>query len=181
MSLFLYTLLLKQNYMKKLLYGILVLGCISSLVWGGWRLFATIQFGIHCERFLSRSAEATTVDIAKKQLCLALNYCKTHKLTSGYTSIILRTDDENIGIWYDKLQASYTMLDSLGPTTSQAKNNAALVKLRKTLLGNDGSDKPTVIYPQGIALYPYNRIGIVWGVISIVIVLLSKIAIDKYP
>jgi hypothetical protein len=166
--------------MKNFLYTLFLLGCISFLAWGGARLYATIQFGIYCEAFLRHSADAVTLDEAKTQLQFAIDYCEESKLTSGSTSLLYPTDDEDIAIWYMRLQSSWRALDAIQTDASQAEKNAALTKLRKTLIDVNSRDKNSLLYPDGISLYPYNKEFSLWGLLSLILLVFSRLKLDKH-
>lgn len=161
--------------MKKLLYTFFLIGCMSTFAWGAYTLYKTIQFGIHCESFLRRSIDAPNVDIAKTQLCLAINYCEAQRLTSGSTSLLYSTDDENVGLWYKKLKTSFILLNLVPNHASQLEQNTALLRLRRTLLITDKSGQTSICYPQGISLYPYNLEYALWGCFSLIILIGAKL------
>lgn len=166
--------------MKKLLYTLFLLGCVSFLAWSGSRLYAAIQFGFHCEAFLLHAADANTVDIAKKELQSAVDYCESKNLTSGSTSLIYPTDDEDIGLWYTGLKSSETALDMLPANASRIEKTAALVKLRKTLVYTDSKDNTALRYPDGIAIYPYNRQYMLWCMFSLILLIWARVNYEKY-
>lgn len=166
--------------MKKLLYILFLLGCLSFLAWSGARLYAAIQFGFHCEAFLRHAADANTIDIARKELQSAINYCEAKNLTSGSTSLIFPTDDEDIGLWYTGLKSSQAALDMLPANASRIEKHTALGKLRKTLVDDNNKDNTTLRYPNGIAIYPYNRQYILWCILSLILLVFSRLKLDKH-
>lgn len=48
----------------------------------------TIQFDQKCGGYLKQAADANSVELAERQLNLAIDYIEQHELTSGYTSVL---------------------------------------------------------------------------------------------
>ena len=55
----------------------------------------SVQFKQECSGYLKQAADANTVELALERLNLALDYIESHNLTSGYTSVLWRTENEN--------------------------------------------------------------------------------------
>lgn len=127
-----------------------------------------IEFKQNCSGYLKRAAEANTVEMARGELQKSIKYLEDNNLTSGYTSVLWETPDEDIGFWYQNLKASEKELSEVSEDTSSLEKTNLLMKLRETLL--QGGEKGDVItYPKGMSVYPHN--GIV-GVVSIILILL---------
>jgi len=139
--------------MKKILCVIFVL---FFCLWAGIRIVAGIQFDRGCEGYLKRAADANTIELAKKQLKVALDYMEQEGLTTGYTSVLYRTPDEDVGFWYTNIKSSITELERMSPNASQLERSNLLIKLRETLLDQGSEGKTKVTIPKGIALYPNN-------------------------
>ena len=157
--------------MKKQIYvTFCIIGCILFLAWAGFRTYHGIQFDRNCDGFLKRAADANTVDLAKQQLQLAVNYCDANGFTvnSGYTSIWYNTPDEEIGFWYKNLEESLIGLSKVPPDASELEKSNQLMKLRETLLDDD-SDGTTVTCPEGISIYPYNKGYFGWAIFSFIL------------
>lgn len=120
----------------------LAFGFIMALV-----LIKNIQFDQDCGGYLSLAANANTVEIAGEQLDIALKYMEENKLTSGYTSILYKTPDEDVGYWYRNIKSARGELSTIAPNASQLEKTNVLMKLRETLAAGT---------PVGIALYPNN-------------------------
>lgn len=161
--------------MRKLLYAFFLIGGMSTFAWGAYTLYKTIQFGIHCEAFLRRCVDAPSIDRAKTQLSFAINYCEAQDLTAGSTSLFYPTDDENVGLWYKKLKTSFVLLTLVPSHAGQLEQNAALLRLRKTLVLTDETGRTSICYPQGISLYPYNLEYALWGCISLIVLIGAKL------
>ena len=127
--------------------------------------------------FLKRAADANTIELANQELTKALDYLEANNLTSGYTSIIWQTPDEDIEFWYKNLKASQNELQKLVSNSAVERTNV-LIKLRETLL--DVGEKTKVTVPKGLAVYPNNTlwailliIGMITGFVGIMIPILE--------
>ena len=134
-----------------------------------------IQFDQRCAGFLKQAADASSVELAERQLNLAIDYIEKAGLTSGYTSVIYKTEDENIGFWYENLKVCQKELaETKGNSTLE--NTNVLMKLRESL--TDASEKGTVLtIPSGLYLYPHNALFMVVGSISFIMFLVSLVMI----
>ena len=94
----------------------------------------------------------------------AIDYIEKNGLTSGYTSVIYKTEDENIGFWYENLKVCQKELaETRGNSTLE--NTNVLMKLRESL--TDEAEKGTKLtIPAGIYLYPNNALFLVVNWIS---------------
>lgn len=122
----------------------------------------SVQFKQDCSGYLKQAADASTVELALERLNLALDYIEDHKLTSGYTSVLWRTEDENVGYWYQNLKACQKELEANLGASSLEKSNV-LMKVRETLTDED-EDGTTLTIPAGISRYPKN---LMFGILRI--------------
>lgn len=97
------------------------------------------------------------------RLNLAIKYIEDHNLTDGYTSVMWRTEDENVGYWYTNIKACTHELEQ-GIDSSQLEKANLLMKIRETLTDN-GESGTVLTIPDGISVYPYN---LLWGILLIV-------------
>lgn len=129
----------------------------------------SIQFDQQCAGYIKQAADANTVELALERLNLGIDYVEANNLTSGYTSVIWRTEDENIGFWYNNLKACQKELNAGLNQTPLEKTNL-LLKVRESLVDNhDGSISLTI--PPGISRYPTNLLYGIWGFLSSIILL----------
>ena len=153
------------------------IGVLLVLIFVAWvvaRIVIGIQFNQNCGGYLKRAADANTVELAKKQLEIALMYIEQKQLTSGYTSIIYRTPSEEVGFWYENLKSSLNELSTLKPDATPLEKSNMLIKLRETLL--DEGQSTTVTIPAGISVYPYNTaMAILGGILLIAAVVGVKL------
>ena len=120
----------------------------------------SIMFNINCSGHLARAADANTIELAINELEVALNYMEENNLTNGYTSVIYKTPDEDVGFWYNNIKASYDELKSIDENSSVLEKSNALLKLRETLLSK-GEKSEYVTKPAGISKYPNNAIFLI--------------------
>lgn len=139
---------------------------VIFLIWGGMRIYQGIIFDINCGDRLKRAADANTVQIAKEELKASIAYMEKSGLILGYTSILYKTPDEDIGFWYRNIKSSYEELKNLPESTTSLEKSNVLIKLRETLLDNNG-----VTFPRGISIYPDNVFYAWWAWISLIITL----------
>lgn len=139
-------------------------------------IICSTQFDRNCMGHLKRAANASTVELAARELSVALRYLQTNGLTRGYTSVFYKTPDEDIGHWYRNLKGALAELEDTRPDAPAAERNSLLLKLRGTILdrGSNGGDQVTV--PEGISLYPHNALFGLWGVVSFVLLIVFMIA-----
>lgn len=155
--------------MKKVCIAIvcLVLSLIAPTIY----VVKSIQFDQQCGGFLKQASDANSVELAEKQLSIAIDYIEEKGLTSGYTSVIYKTEDENIGFWYENLK---TCQKELAETKSNStlENTNVLMKLRESLT-DDSRDGTELTIPSGIFIYPNNATFMLANSISVVLFLIS--------
>ena len=124
---------------------------IPLLIIFTWRIIAMVSFDIDCAGYIKRSADANTVEMAKSQLEIVIKYCDNHYLTTGYCSIFLKQPCNDVGFWYNNIKNSYNELCLISPTATQLEKTNVLMKLR-------GRNRTTVTMPNGISIYPNNKL-----------------------
>ncbi len=154
--------------MKK---GMCVIFVLLFCVWAGIRIVAGIQFDRGCGGYLKRAADANTVELAKKQLKVALDYMEREVSTTGYTSVLYRTPDEDVEFWYTNIKSSSAELEQINPNASQLERSNLLMKLRETLLDEGKSTSITV--PAGISIYPNNVAMAFFGWLSAILMVVG--------
>lgn len=150
----------------------------TFLLWGGFRIVTSIQFDRNCGGYLKRAADANTVEIAKNELRYAISYAEKEQLTSGYTSVIWKTPNEDIGFWYNNLKASLGELEIINPAATQLEKVNVLMKLRETLL-DSGEKSVIVTYPSGISVFPNNTAVAIIGVLSGIFTLMGIVLLVR--
>ena len=154
--------------MKKILsITLIVLGLITPTTC----VVKHIQFKQNCAGYLKQAADANTSNIALQRITIALEYIERNRLTDGYTSIIYRTEDENVGFWYENIKACKTELEACADGTQLEKSNV-LMKVRESL--TDSGEKGTVLtVPYGISRYPNNALYGFLFVISFILIIVG--------
>ena len=143
----------------------IILLTILTLVGTGAVIYKRIDFKQNCSGRLERAANANTVDLAVKELNTAIQYAEAKGYTTGYTSVIYKTPDEDVEYWYNNLCASRQELLNLPDSTSTLEKTNTLMKLRETLT-DTGEHGSYVIYPEGLQFYPHNFL---WGIVRLFI------------
>ena len=131
----------------------------------------SVQFNQQCAGYLKQAADANTVELALERVNMALNYIESHGLTSGYTSVLYKTEDENIGYWYKNIKACQFELEANKNASSLEKSNV-LMKVRESLTDN-GEKGTELTIPAGISRYPDN---LMWGILRIISLILFFLA-----
>lgn len=125
-----------------------------------------IEFKQECSGYLKQAADANSVEIALERINKALNYIEANGLTSGYTSILWKTEEENIGFWYKNIKACKKELEACIYSSALEKTNV-LMKVRESL--TDQGEKGTVLtIPSGISRYPNNTLYALLNTLSII-------------
>lgn len=134
---------------------------LLMLASAGAVIYKHIDFNQNCSGRLERAANANTVELAVKELDAAIQYAEDNGYTTGYTSVIYKTPDEDVEYWYNNLCASRQELINLSDSTSTLEKTNTLMKLRETLT-DTGENGTRVIYPDGLQFYPHNFL---WGIV----------------
>ena len=121
----------------------------------GVRTYNYVVYDQNVGGYLKRAADANTVPLAKENLETALKYIERQGWTSGYTSVLWRTPDEDVGFWYKNLKSSLEELGEIGSQATQLEKTNVLMKLRETLL--DEGKGTSVTAPEGLSIYPDNK------------------------
>ena len=158
----------------KVFAGVLLI--LVFLAWVVFRIVNVITFGIDCEGHIKRAADANTVELATQEMKTVVSYLKNRGMTSGYTSVVYRTPDEDVGFWYQNLESSLKELETVSPQASQLEKSNLLMKLRETLL--DEGQSVSVTSPEGISVFPNNTayaiwclIGFVFGIVGVIMII----------
>lgn len=123
--------------------------------------YKSITFKQQCEGYLKQAADASTPEIALDRLNIAIDYIEAHNLTAGYTSILWKTQDEDMGYWYNNLITCRDNLEKCHNSSQLEKDNA-LMRMRKVL--TDQGDKDTTLtIPNGISRPPHNTM---WAILN---------------
>lgn len=151
----------KISRRKRQRVSILVLFSLLCSITLTVTIVRSIQFNQKCAGYLKQAADANTPELALERINVALEYIEANNLTDGYTSILWKTEDENVGFWYRNIVACQKGLKSCLESSQLEKTNV-LMKVRESL--TDEGEKGTVLtIPDGISRHPYNWL---WAIIN---------------
>lgn len=151
---------------RVLLSAVSILVAVSILAVG---ISKNIELKQNLTGYLKRASNASTIELAKNELSIAIKYLEDNSPTEGYTSIFWKTPDDDIGFWYKNLKESYFELENLNSESSSTlEKTNVLMKLRETLL--DGSENSKVNVPKGLSVYPDNKL---WAALTLIAVVLG--------
>lgn len=138
--------------MKKLLIILCVICIIIPLIVYGVGIVKTVKFNANCISYFQLAADANSVALAEKHLTSGINYLEQNNLTSGHTKIFVYKPTNDIGLWYENLKSAQLQLQELSKKEelTELEESNSLMKLRETLLNNEG----TVTHPEGIMFHP---------------------------
>lgn len=148
---------------NKLAILTIILGLICPTI----TIIKGIEFNQNCKGYLKQTADANSVELALDRLSRAIDYVEKNNLTSGYTSVLWKTEDENIEFWYKNLLTCRNELSECIESSQFEKTNV-LMKVRESL--TDIGDKGTVItVPPGLSRYPNNALLGIFNIISCIL------------
>jgi len=158
--------------------GIGLLLCLPILIMMGAYIYSGIVFDIDIGGHMKRAADANTIEMATEEMRIVVDQIETKGYTTGYTSIIYRTPDEDVGFWYRNMNSSLSELESVPVTATPLERSNILMKLRETLLdsGQNGDDITT---PPGIPRYPDNKWYATLGWMSLITLIFGIYLYDK--
>ncbi len=144
----------------------------------GVRVVNSVMFERDIGGYLKRAADANTIELAELELAKALSNMEQEGMTSGFTSILWQTPDEDVGFWFKNITSAHRELEVVDFKATQLEKTNILMKLRETLL-DQGSESTKVTAPSGISLFPNNILFAVWGYISLLGLILSFILFEQ--
>lgn len=149
--------------MKAFLIVLCVILIIIPLIVYGAGIVKAIQMDANCINYLEMAADANSVDIANKHLTSAINYLEKNNITSGSTGIFIYRPTNDISLWYENLKSAQNQLIEAcaNDNLTELEESNILMKLRETLLDNEG-----ITHPDMISMYP-NHVGWFWSMLVI--------------
>ena len=160
--------------------SIVIFLTLSGLLWGGIRTYKYIVYKIKISGHLRRAATANTVKLAIQELETVIASLEKQGFTSGYTSLLIKTPDEDVGFWYQNLKASLLELRQVNSTTTQLEKSNILIRLHETLIDKTGGGE-SVTQPPGISIFPHNKLFALWIIINIIAELISLFLWFRVP
>jgi hypothetical protein len=111
---------------------------------------------MECGGHIKLAADANSIELAKSELKIAIDYAEAHGLTEGYTSVLFRVPTDNLAFWYTNMKSAYQELCELPTDATPLERTNVLMKLRETLM-DSGEKGDHVTKPDGISVYPHNK------------------------
>lgn len=121
-----------------------------------YEIVCGITYNVNIEGYLKRAADANTVEMAKQELDRALSGIEQCSLTSGNSSVLWNTPNNDVTFWYNNIKESRKELGNIKEDASLTEQTNVLMKLRETLLDNVSKGGEIVTAPSGISLHPYR-------------------------
>jgi len=169
-----------NHHAKLLCLAVLSLSVVSAVWVVGFKIYRKVIFNIECSGHLKRASDANTPEKARPELDKAITFLEARRLTTGYTSILYQTPNEDIGFWYTNLVDARKELDRIihNRESTQLEESNVLMKLRETLI--DHGETLRVTAPPGISVYPQNTSLLLQFVISFAIGILAFIGMTHF-
>lgn len=137
-----------------------------------------VIFNQNCGGYLEQAANANSVELALERLNVAIDYVEEHNMTDGYTSVLWKTEGDNIGYWYRNLKTCQEEL-KVCTNSSQLEKTNVLLKVRESLT-DEGKDGTELITPGGISRYPNNALFGILNWVSLFMFIVGCAIFDRY-
>lgn len=154
---------------------IMIVLIIAGLIVSSITTVKSEKFDQNCYGYLKQTANANTPELALERLNLAIGYIEAHNLTSGYTSILWETEDENIEFWYRNILACREELQNC-MNSSQLEKTNVLMKVRESLTDSNG-EHTIIIIPKGLYKYPHNGLWAIGELASFLSIIIGVIGL----
>ncbi|MDD5453967.1 MAG: hypothetical protein PHW62_00505 [Candidatus Ratteibacteria bacterium] len=149
-----------------------LLMCLPIIFWIIAIAYAGAMFDINIGGHMKRAADANTIELATEEMRTVVQQMESSGLTTGYTSILYRTPDEDIRFWYNNMHSSLAELESTPQNATSLEKSNILMKLRETLLDN-GNGRNSITAPPGISRYPDNKFYATAGAASLLFIIIG--------
>lgn len=137
-----------------------------------------VVFNQNCGGYLEQAANANSVELALERLNVAIEYAEENNMTDGYTSVLWKTESDNIGYWYRNLKTCQEELEAC-VNSSQLEKTNVLLKVRESLT-DEGKDGTELITPGGISRYPNNTLFGILNWVSLLMFIVGCAIFDRY-
>lgn len=153
---------------------LIIFSLISPII----TIIVGVRFNQNCSGYIKQAADANSVELALQRLDMAIAYVEDNELTDGYTSIFYKTEDDNIGFWYQNLKTCREELVNCLESTQLEKTNV-LLKVRESLT-DEGKDGTELTLPNGISRYPSNGQFCFWNTMSLILMFIGCCLFERY-
>lgn len=165
--------------MSKTRWNYVIAGMIlilSLIAYGIDLKYKDIVFDRDIGEHMKRAADANTVELATQEMEIVVKNMKDAGMTSGYTSVVYQTPEDEVKFWFDNMNASLQELKAINPNATQQEKSNVLMKLKETL--TDNTEKGIKITaPPGISKFPNNKIYALVGWILLFIAVVGGVLI----
>jgi hypothetical protein len=147
-----------------------VLFCIPFILLVGRGIVRDIEYEQNCGGHLKRAGDASSIPIARQELEVAVNWLEATNKTTGYTSIIYKTPEDDIGFWYKNLMSALDQARKAesNPSLTKLEESNELMKLREVVLDHgDSGEKVTA--PGMVSVYPDQQLYFWGGLFTLVL------------
>ena len=153
--------------MKKFGPPIFALSLFFAIGLLSYGVVSSIKFECHCRGHLKRAADANTIELAERELKIAVDFIESNGLTTGDTSVVYSMPECELDFWYENLKASLDELQSTPADADRLTVSNQLIKLRETIVDqHEKGAKVTV--PPNVHVFPnqvvYRTLG--WGSVA---------------
>lgn len=155
---------------------LLVISALAFVAWVATRLYASHTFNEEVYAHLVNYVRAGTSEVAERDINSAIEALEGRGLTEGQISIFCKDPKKNIGLWYENLIKSREVLRKASQE-SPSKQAIILEKQRDGLRGN--GNNTGIEYPEGISIYPYNKLFFWWSFLSFLVACGSAIRLKR--
>lgn len=133
--------------MRKVMSLLMIL---PILIFGGYRFLAMFEFDRFCSSYLRRAVQASTIELATKDLEITIRNLEFRGMTEGYTSILYKTPNEDVEFMYLNLKATLRDLENVPQTLTALEKDTILFNFREKI--------QAMKYPEGISIFPNNTL-----------------------
>lgn len=136
-----------------------------TLVFIGVPIVKKIQFNIGCGGYLKSAADAPTIELAKAELDTAINYLEEKGKIQGYSHLVIKNRQADVGYWYKRLKVARQDLDKVDEEDDEAAKETLRV-LRESLT-DTGESGTVVTTPPHIAIFPHQWLWTIFAVLGV--------------
>lgn len=167
---------MKKVVVKKIVCTILIiLSIISIVICYSFNINNSADFAENCTAHIEKAATASSVEIAKEELALAIEYVEKNIYKEGNDAY----EDENVEYWYNNMKAAYEKLENVPADASEEAKSTVLLQINESLLKHTVLGKEVEL-PNNIKDYlsivNYNVLCVISLIVlaSCVVILLIK-------
>lgn len=139
-------------------YAIIIVGalllCIGAVNDVSW-FMSNLEVKQRCVGPLSQTANSASVELASERLGIAMDYIEEREWTDGYSHVFIKTEDANVGVWYQNLNAAYSKLvEASNRELTDLEESNLLMKTREVIIDQGQNGNSVVVMPSNITYYP---------------------------